>query len=554
MLRTCSFVGFIFAILAISADSTPAHAQAAQPPAVKTVPINAAVAGVTRLYEDLDYVFGLAKEPKALKDLKETLDVFFDGMDLKSPVVFQVYVRKGSFNTVMHVPTKPPAKDFRNNIKTLGVKNKLTAPGMYQVNGLFNGWLKENAGITILAKDRADIIALPGGLAPFKATLAAKDYDFVAHILNDEAQTNDRKAAIEDLRKQVVEPLKKLKNETDAEFDLRKLTIDQQLTELKQIYGEAKTVHTYLDLVPANKKLVSATDLVALPGTELAKVIDDLAKEPSYFANIPLSDKEPLSGMINLKLDALRQKHVANFLKQARPLMLKEIKESEGNSPKTKEYNLISTDIVFDVLEKSAADGIFDSFIDVHANAGGLHTMIAGNRVNGAVVMPGLKKLADTAKVELNAGKHGDVDFHKVTLPTDLVELQKIYGKDLVLIIGTGPKAVWYALGEKAEEKLKEAIDKAGQPAPAPNNVVSHLHGKALLWYELFDANRTKHKKGDAEARKRAIDALKGGDDVFEFKMEKVEGKLSASLNLNEGILRYFGKVGAKFVTENLQN
>lgn len=560
MLRTRILTGCVltgFAVMATAGYYTTVYAQAkAEPAAAKAPPIDAAAAGITRLYEDLDYVFGLAKEPAALKTLKETLDVYFEGVDRKLPAVFQIYVRKGKFNTVMHVAVPKP-KVFRDNIRTLGVKSSQTRAGEFQLKGLFPGFLKESGGITIIAEERADTTPIPGGLSKHKATLSAKDYDLVASVTNTAALLEDREKAVEEVRKQVMPGLKKLKNETDAKFELRKLTIDQQISEIKQIYAEAETIKSYTDLVPANKKLVSETELTALAKTPLSDIIDLLAKEPSYFANIPLSDKEPLSAGINLKLDALRQKHVKNFLAQSRPLIQKAIKEQETNSAKTKEYTSISTDILFDILEKSADDGLYDAMINVHTNASGLHTMVGGTKVDGAVVKAGLEKLKAVTKVEMDAAKVGDVDLHKVTLPADLTELHKMYGKDLVLILGTSPKAIWYSMGENAEAKLKEAIEKAAQPAPAANNIVVSVHAKALLWVELFDAHRTKHKKGDAATRQMVIDALKGGDDIFDFKIEKVgEGlkTLKLTLNLQEGMLRYFGKAAAKFVKENLES
>ncbi len=553
MFRTCCSLGCAIAVLTIAADFNPLLAQTAKAVPAKTVPANAAQGGINRLYEDLDYIFGLAKEPDALAELKATLKVFFAGVDPKVPAVFQLYVRKGKFNVVLHAPTTPTPVPFRNNLRALGIKPRQLGAGSFILSGLFNGYLKEGGNVSIIAEDRVDAVPLPGGLAAFKTTLSPQDYDFVADIKNDVAQQKDRKDAIDELRKQVLPGLKKLKNETEAQFELRKLTIDQQLTEIKQIYGEADNIFSYVDLVPAKKTFISSTDLTALPATDLAKAIDELAKEPSYFANIPLSDKEPLSAMLNLKLDAMRQKHVQNFLVQFRPLVQTGIKDSETNSAKTKEYARISTDIIFDVLDESAKTGVFDSFLNVQANASGIHTLVGGTRVDGAVVKASLQKLKDAAKVELDTGKVGDVELHKVTLPEDLTELHKIFGKELVLILGTSPKAVWYALGENSEAKLKEAIEKAAQPAPAANNVIVHLHGKALLWMELFDAHRTKHKKGESDARKRALDAFKTGD-TFEFKMEKSGGKLSTTLTLHEGFLHLFGKIGARFVKENLQN
>lgn len=543
----------VCALVVTTLSGNPANLFAQAKAAAKGVPINVSHAGIARLYEDLDYIFGLAKEPDQLKKLKETLDVFFEGVDPKVPAVFQLYVRKGKFNTVMHAPTIGKPNVFRDNIKTIGIKPKMIARGEYSVGGVFKGFLKEVGNITIIAEERADLIPLPGGLHAYKTKLDPADHDLVVSIINDASQIEDRKKAIEEVRTQVIPGLKKLKNEDEPKFELRKLSFDQELTEIQQIYGEAETIRSVADVSSVKKQLTSMTDLKALPGTELAKIVDSQGKEPSYFANIPLSTTEPLSGMINLKLDKLRQQHLKNFLTKARPLVQQEISKNEGNKAETKEYTRISADIVFDVLEKGAADGLFDAFINVHANQSGVHTMVGGTKVDGAVVKAGLEKLKGATKVEMDAGKVGDVALHKITLPGDLTELHNIYGKDLVLIIGTGPKAVWYAMGEDAENKLKEAIGKAEQPATGASTSIVSLHGRALLWYELFDANRTKHKKGDAENRKQALDAFKAGGDIFEFKMEKQDGGLKLSLNLHEGMLRYMGKVGAKFVKENVE-
>lgn len=520
----------------------------------KAAPINVVHAGVDRLYADLDYIFKLANDPAALKSLKETLDVFFVGVDPKVPGVVQVYVRKGKFNSVLFAPTIPPPKNFRANLRALGVKQTQLNPTLFQLKGLFNGFLKEGGNITIIAEDRADLVPLPGGNAAFKKALDPQDNDFMASIENTPALMKDRADAIEALRKEVLPGLKQRKNETPGRFSLRKLTIDQQLNELKQAYAEAAKITAISNIDPKAKKLISTTELTALPDTDLFKSVDELAKKPSYFAHIPRSTTEPLSTAINFKLDAMRQKHVKAFLKEARPLILNELKEAATLSEKSKDYISLSAEIIIDVIEKATDDGLLDSFMNVHKNESGLHTMIGGTKVDGAVVKDGLAKLKDKAKVEMDAGKIGDVVLHKITLPDDMTELHEIYGKELVLILGTGPEAVWYAMGENAEAKLKEAIEKVGQPAPETDHIVVFVHAKALLWFQLFDAFRTKHKVGDAADRKVALDIFKKGDDVFELKIEKVDQTLKGTLTLHEGILHWFGKVAAKFVKENLTN
>ncbi|MDB5391746.1 MAG: hypothetical protein JWM11_7392, partial [Planctomycetaceae bacterium] len=104
------------------------------------------------------------------------------------------------------------------------------------------------------------------------------------------------------------------------------------------------------------------------------------------------------------------------------------------------------------------------------------------------------------------------------------------------------------------EAKLKEAIALTEKAADGKSTMIASLHARALIWYKLFDAFRFKRNKGNEETRKEVIAALEKGDDTFDFKLELLEGTLKSTLVFNEGMLRYFGKVGGKFVKENLQN
>lgn len=553
MFRKSQFLGccVLWAVLTGSINTAAAQAK-------KSVPINVVFAGVDRLYEDLDYVFDLAKEPDHLKTLKETLDVFFGGMDNAKPAVIQVYVRSGKFNLVLHAPTAN-AGVFRTNVRALGVIPKRIGVGLFAVTGLFKGFLKEVNGApqqdstTIIAEDRADLTPL-GLFVQVKKKLDPQDYDFVASIINTADLQKDRENAVELVRKQVVDVLKKTKDETDAQHALRKLTIDQQVTEIKQIYGEAELISAVGNVSKKDKHALLASELKALPGTSLAEGISLLGKDASYFANIPLGKKEALSGMINFKLDAMRQKHLLNFLKQVRPLVHKEIEEADASSPDLKTFAGPATDIIFDVFEQSTTNGVLDGFVDVKVNADKLHTMVGGTKGDGAVVKKGLLKLKEKVTVEMDYAKIGEVSLHKVTLPKDMPELHEIFGKDSFLIVGTGTNAIWYATGSGAEAALKAAIADIEKPAAEKSNVIASLHAKTAIWFKLFDALRLKTKKGNPDARKEAIATLEQGDDTFDYKLELDKETLKSSLILNEGMLRYFGKVGAKFVKENLQN
>ena len=188
-----------------------------------------------------------------------------------------------------------------------------------------------------------------------------------------------------------------------------------------------------------------------------------------------------------------------------------------------------AADIIFDVIEQSAINGVLDGFVDVKVNAAKLHTMVGGVTGNGASVKQGLLKLKQKATV-VDYAKIGLISLHKVTLPKDIPELHEIFGKDSDLIVGTGTKVIWFAVGNDAEAALREAIALAQKPATEKSNVIASLHAKASIWFKLLDAVRLKKTRGNPDARKEAIAALeqlanlptKRQDDI-EIKKEGAE-------------------------------
>jgi len=546
VVRRMCLLGVLFCLCV-----SPAVAQtAADKPSVTIIH-----SGVERLYEDLRLMFeALAGEKSQYATLQDTLDVYFIGADAKKPGLVQIYVRGGKFKSVLFAPTTN-AKSFRDNLRALGAKNRILGAGLYQLTGLFNGFLKEGNGLSIIAEDRKDVTATPPNIAQIGTKWGIPGHDFIAVIENDD-QIADRKTAVQQLRTELMAGIKPLAMESAEEFALRKLTLEQQISELEQVYSEAQLIVTTGSVLNKEQQLVSETKVVPLPKTSLADHIAANGKEPSKFAAVPFAKDIPLSVRIDFTLDAMRKKHAAEFLKHSRPLALKRIRENSDKSEKTRAYTEKTVEIVFDVLEKSTADGRYDSLLDVRAQASGLHTLIGAVKVDGAVVVAGLEKIKSESAVEMNKEKVGEISLHQVTLPGDLVEMQKVFGKDPHLWVGTAADTVWYAVGENALDELKKAINSvtsaaAAQPAPEPQIV--QLHVKAGLWMDLFDAIRDKKDKGKNDARELAVEAFSKGGDTFDFSMRKTSEGLVLTLQLHEGILRYAGKAGAKIVKENLQ-
>jgi hypothetical protein len=104
---------------------------------------------------------------------------------------------------------------------------------------------------------------------------------------------------------------------------------------------------------------------------------------------------------------------------------------------------------------------------------------VAGGYVaDGAAVEKVLKDLVDVAKdtpnfpqVEFNAGAHGDVKLHRLSMPVPDREAQNVFGETLDVVVGTGPQSMVVAAGKDAEATLKKVLDDsaaAGEKAVLP--------------------------------------------------------------------------------------
>ena len=547
-----------FFALALSAGSLLAQAPAAQPAAGAAQPsIIVSLESFDGFYADLKFLFDLAKEPKAYKTLKDTLDVFIEGTNRTVPVVAQFVVQKSAFETVLRIPVdKKNLNAFIANINTLDVNTK-KQPGkdLWSVKGLFAGWMSAANGYVYLAKDKNQVTGVKVVPAADLAQFMTKGgYDLGAHILNDaaEASQKERRAAMKTVKTEITATLKQKKGEDPEVYGLRKLSTEHQLEELERFYVESAEI--VLGWTTDAKTSLGRLEvhLTPIAGTPLETSAKLVSAQPSYFAAFQVDRKAALSGLINFPADDLRKAHLTELFKLSRPVAQKKISEGAALSDKQKTRATHTTDLIYDVLDQVIADGNFDGFIDMQKSADGLHNVIGGLKAKGESVSATLKKYED---IEHSIEKVGEVDLHSLPLDPDSKVLSVLFGKGATLYIGTSTEAVWYAVGKDGLERLKTAITElpkapaqAGGPHPA---LAFHAHLEPLV--RALDARPIKK---EASTKKLPIDialeTFREGEDVLEFELLREDDKIVLHLDVLPGVLRYVGKIVAKNVNENL--
>lgn len=548
----------LLAVGVVWGAASPVHAQAKPS-------VTGALASTDELYEDLKFIMvTLAKEDEAYNTLKGTLDVFVAGMALNEPLVVELIPQKSGFGTVLQLPVNN-FPNFLANIKALGVKTKRQAKPndyLYQCQGAYNGWLLQMKGQATFAEDK-DVVN--GKVPPLKVAVLAKPvlkiekedrkYDVGAVIENSPEGLNERASSMDTVEKQAISALKPLKNESKEAFALRELASKHQFAEIKRFYVESKHISMGWKTDVKARQGSSNLLLVALPDTSLAKSVELVGKQPSYFAGYKVRKDSPLSGVVNFPIDEMRQKHFQELSDKSRPVAKQKIDEDKALSDKQKAHAHEVADLFYDITEQVAKDGVFDGFIDVSGEKIGAFTAIGGLKVKGDIVAEKLKSFKGDHEIKIDVEKVGDVSIHTVGIPADREELRDLFGKDATIYVGTSSEAVWYAIGVNAMDALKDAIGKyhTSEGGDEKGATILAFHVQASPWAEAIDKHLTRKKMGDAAERRKAIDSFKGGNDKMDAVLERVDQEIRGHMEVYEDMLRFAGHVIAEGVKNNLE-
>lgn len=510
------------------------------------------------IYSHLKFVFDEAEEPKAWETLKDFLDGYVVGMDLKQPLYGQVRLRtekngKNKYHTIWQFPVPDAnAKTFIKNIGLLDytAKEIRGAKGIYKVSGSYTGYLQFISGFACFAEDRDD---LTQGLSPAAelAALLPPTADVVVEVANKPEGLEARREALDTTYKEVVGGIHKRKNEDPDRFELRKLWTEQQMAEVNRFTAEASRIHLHWITNTTSKSGILKVDLTPLPNTSLAKSVDEVGKTPSYFRNVPHAEKTPCSLHINFPLDELRQKNASSMSVASKSLTLKEIQKNAELSEAQKKNATNVTEVVYDAISQVIERKQLDTFMNVTKQANGSALAVGGVRLDGNLLKKSIEDHKGELDIKFAAEKEGDVEIHQLTVPEDWKTIREMFGNASAIYLATSGDAFWYSIGEGGSGPIHEAIKQShqeGEKQLPPVLVDAQLSKLA----EVLDKVQTRLKEGDAEMRAQIVKLMSSADDTLHLVLERQEQKVLLDMTIQQGVFKGAGKLIAKGVRENL--
>lgn len=510
-------------------------------------------------FDDVDHIFKLANSPDQSKTLTETLSLFLEGVDRQRPVFAQGFLAGTDLKFVFALPmaSTKELKLFLKNMNDLDLTNKAVVgtPNLYEVGGLIEqgAFIRydETLKYAIIAEWKEEANAYK--TLPDIKLLGSNDV--VVLIENTKEQAAERKNVFGRLRKEGVDALKRGADESQAAFDVRKKAAIHQLDEIERYFVESEKIRIGWTLDTARSQASVNIDLTPLAGTPLAESVALIGKHPNRFAKLSAEGAVVVVDT-NFPLDEM---HKTQLLEQT-PLTVTaihdEVEKNAKLSAAEKQAGKELATLGGEIASGLAQVGVVNGALRVYPGSSGSFVSIgSGSIEDGAKFTEFLKKGAERLGSDAltpDVDAEGDVKIHKLSFAAYQKDFPELLAADGMVYVGVGANQVWVGSGEGALPRLKEAI-KGASAEPTTNDIAISIAGNLLPWAKILDRQQAKEKIGDAALRKMALEAFSAGGDTWTLKLWRDDKQAKVQVELNEGVLRLGGKVGAKFVKESLE-
>jgi hypothetical protein len=298
--------------------------------------------------------------------IQAVLPAFTGGIDPDRPIRVDIIFGKERDYRIS-IPYVNQKAILQNIQGFLGGKPRRIGSGLYSLkSAAFTGYIRDYTKLkyVVIAADRNNIPSKFDPLPDIQPLIDA-GYDVAASVKNTADGVDDRKKAIDDLRKELLGGLKKTADESDLEFEIRRVGLVHQLEELERLFAESESLVLGWTTDAPKKEARMDLELTALPETDLAKSIIELAAKPSLFSSAAKTEKSMFFGRVNHSLDQMRKEHLDEMLTLLTGQTIAKIVASESLADDEKNGAKDGTTAFFDMLKKGSVMGVFDGYSNI---------------------------------------------------------------------------------------------------------------------------------------------------------------------------------------------
>jgi hypothetical protein len=373
----------------------------------------------------------------------------------------------------------------------------------------------------------------------------AKDYDVAVRFYLANVPEAFRQQGLAMIRGGLQMGMQQQPGETDAQFEVRRRMIENQLETFEKSAAEIDQFTLGLDIDSEQKQVHLDFDLAVLPGSALAKQLAAQANAKTNFAGFASDDAAAyLSVASKLGPDDIQQ--TLSQLEGLRGQLERAIDEEENLPDETAKDKIKEVaGKLIDAFENTVKSGSIDG--GGRLQLGDTLTFAAGGYVaDGAELEKAFKELVALAKnepdfpgIKFDAEKYKDVRFHTTSVPVKDEEGQKVLGETLDVVVGIGPQAGYLAIGEQGLDLLKQVIDES---AKRPGAAVPPMQVNVAL-APIFKFAAEKGEEPQVAMLAEALSQAAGQDHVKLTVIPVTNGQ-KVRLLLEQGVLEALGQAG----------
>lgn len=517
----------------------PATRVAAQSQPVLVVTLS----GIDEILGDVGYLTQVSGSGPVGQMMAMMANQYVQGLDRTKPIAVVVTASGDELNPLGMIPVTDLPRFLEGVSQQLG---ELQDAG----NGVFelatpvptyvkeqNGWAFVGPSIEALQKLPADPTAEMGGLN--------EKYDISVRAVIKNLPQAYKQMALAKINEGVAQQLENTGSKLGAEeAQLQQNLVKAQVRQWETMLNEIDELTMGWLVDRTEERIYIDVSTTAIPGTKTADQMAALKDMKSDFSGFVMPGAAATLHAVGEMAEADIEQFVA-MIAPLRESAKKEI-DTDDNLPdaEAKQAAKSLVDQLFTVLEETVREGKAD-FGAALMLENRTMTVLSGFRVaDGAKLDQSVRDLVKMAEkdpnfpsINFDSATEGDVSFHSMEIPVpDDEDARDVFGEQIDLIVGIGPKAAYVGFGEGCLGGLRGAIRKSA--AATTTSAPMHM-SVALGPIMRFAANFEDNPMVAAVAT--ALEANQGRDNIL-IVGKAIPNGAQYRFEIQDGVLKALGQ------------
>ncbi|MFO1064271.1 MAG: hypothetical protein U0892_10440 [Pirellulales bacterium] len=538
-MRTQKSIRALLAGFVLGVGAMLPMAQAQSDKAVAVV----SIAPVEKLMKDVSYVTQAAGVPEFSGFANLMIKQYTNGLDTSRPAGVVVTLVDNQPLPLAFLPLKN-REAFFQALAAAGVIPDELGNGMFSFDAGGRSIFAKDAGQWLFISQQEDDLAkLPSNPAALLRDMPTK-YDLGIELNVQAFPEELRQLAIDQMKEGFERSLAEQTGQSDEERAAAEEMGKASMAQLERVIKETDKVLLGWNSDPKQQRVALTVAAQFTEGSELAKQSELLSSLTSSFTGLLIPEaavNSRFTSPIAESDKAVSKNNIRNGVAQ----MEKQIDDSGSLPSPAKDALKKFVKGVAGVLSKTIDGGKLDGALSVDVEEGDLSVVLGGAVADGRALEKEVKDLVkalgsgpDVPTVEFDYAKHKNVSLHKVHIPiqSDDPIVEKLFGDELTLVIGTADKAFYISLEPEDDDVIKEAIDRAaGAPSAkvTPGELIVEV-GQLLEFAQELQPN---------PMLDIALEAIKeyDGKDSIRLNSTAIPRGGMYELSIDEGVLKAIG-------------